>query len=343
MKNIAPKVIVIGIGGIGGITAANASRAGFDVEVVDNLPGLSEKIEKEGIMVSGTMTPFTEKIKAYNSISSVSSKKDIILLATKATSLSNIAEDIKSLMNDTTVVVSLQNGMCEEFLTKILGRNRILGCMVGWGATVHKPGNLEKTSEGNFIIGTLPGEHVQHLDAVVEILRTTAPVTVTQNISGCLYSKLIINSCITTLGAICGMTLGKMLAIKKLRNIFIEIICEAVQVSNRAGIRIEKYTGKLDFYTFIENSSLFSKFMKHVKIRIIGMKYRKLKSSSLQSLETGRKTEIDFLNGYIVDKGKEVHVNTPLNNLLVSLVKDIEDGRRAIGYDNFNLSAFSRF
>ena len=143
MKNIAPKVIVIGLGGIGGITAANASRAGFDVEVVDNLPGLSEKIEKEGIEVSGTMAPFTEKITAYNSISKVPGKKDIILLATKATALCDIAEEIKSLMNDTTVVVSLQNGMCEEFLMKILGRNRVLGCVVGWGATVHKPGKLE--------------------------------------------------------------------------------------------------------------------------------------------------------------------------------------------------------
>jgi 2-dehydropantoate 2-reductase len=297
MKNIAPKVIVIGLGGIGGITAANASRAGFDVEVVDNLPGLSEKIEKEGIEVSGTMAPFTEKITAYNSISKVPGKKDIILLATKATALCDIAEEIKSLMNDTTVVVSLQNGMCEEFLMKILGRNRVLGCVVGWGATVHKPGKLEKTSEGNFVIGTLPGEHV----------------------------------------------LGKMLAIKKIRNIFIEIICEAVLVGSKAGIRIEKYAGRLDFYTFAENGSVLAKFMKHLKIRIIGMKYSKLKSSSLQSLETGRKTEIDFLNGYIVDKGNEVHVSTPLNDLLVSLVKDIEEGRRTISYDNFKLSAFSRY
>lgn len=343
MKNNAPKVIVIGIGGIGGITAAHASRAGFNVEVVDNLPGLSEKIERDGIKVSGTKVPFTEKIKAYNSISKVPGKKDIILLATKATALSDITKEIKSLMNSSSVVVSLQNGICEEFLMKILGRNRILGCVVGWGATVHEPGKLEKTSAGNFVIGTLPGESVQHLDAVVEILQTTAPVTVTENITGWLFSKLIINSCITTLGAICGMTLGKMLAVSKIRNIFMEIINEAVHVGNKAGIRIEKYAGKLDFYTFRENGSMLAKFMKHLKIRIIGMKYSKLKSSSLQSLETGRKTEIDFLNGYIVDKGNEVHVSTPLNDLLVSLIKDIEDGRRAISFDNFELSDFSRY
>ena len=134
-----------------------------------------------------------------------------------------------------------------------------------------------------------------------------------------------------------------MLAIRKIRNIFIEIIREAVLVGKKAGVRIEKYAGKLDFYTFAEHGNIMAEFLKHMKIRVIGMKYRKLKSSSLQSLETGRKTEIDFLNGYIVKKGHEVMVSTPLNELLVGLVKDIENGTRTISLDNFGLSAFGRF
>lgn len=343
MKNNAYEVVFIGAGGIGGITAAHASKAGFDVEVVDNMPGLAEKIRTEGLEVSGTIAPFTQKMTAYKSIREVHGQKDILFLATKATALCEIAEDIKALMNDTTVVVCMQNGICEEYLSNILGKNRVLGCVVGWGATVDEPGKLQKTSKGDFIIGTLPGENVHHLDAVVEILQATAPVKFTENIVGWLYSKLIINSCITTLGALCGKTLGKMLAIRKIRKIFIEIIREAVFVGKKAGIRIEKYAGKLDFYDFAEKDSALSIFMKHLKIRIIGLKYRKLKSSSLQSLESGRKTEIDFLNGYIVKKGHEVQVKTPLNELLVGLVKDIENGNRTISYDNFELSGFSRF
>jgi len=69
---------------------------------------------------------------------------------------------------------------------------------------------------------------------------------------------------------------------------------------------------------------------------MVGLKYRKLKSSSLQSLQTGRATEIDFLNGYIVDKARENNVNTPVNNLLIRLVKEIEKGIRTISPDNFN-------
>ena len=100
---------------------------------------------------------------------------------------------------------------------------------------------------------------------------------------GHLYSKLIINSCISSLGAICGLYLGKMLGIRKIRNIFIEIIREAVEVSDRMGIRIEVFGGRLDFRKFISGNGFVANLKRHLMIRFIGFKYRRLKSSSLQS------------------------------------------------------------
>ncbi len=337
------KILVIGAGGIGGITAAHIKRAGYNVEVVDNLPGLSGKIQDEGIHVFGETKEFTEKMTAWSSIQEIPDKKDVILIATKANVLSQITEEIKSLLKDNSVVISLQNGICEEYLIKATGKDRVIGCIVGWGATVHEPGNLEKTSGGDFIVGTIDGQSVNHFDFVVEALTTTAPVVVSDNVFGWLYSKLIINSCITTLGAICGMTLGKMLSLKKIRNIFIQIIREAVMVGKAAKIKIEKYAGKLDFYSFAEKESWLANIKNHLMIRIIGFKYRRLKSSSLQSLETGRKTEIDYLNGYITTKANEVNIQTPLNNYLIQLVKEIENGERSISIQNFNLQFFNQY
>lgn len=337
------EILVIGAGGIGGITAAHMKGAGYNVEVVDNLPGLSGKIQDEGIHVFGETKEFTEKMTAWSNLQEVSGKKDVILIATKANVLCQITKEIKSLLKDNSAVISLQNGICEEYLIKAIGKDRVIGCVVGWGATVHEPGNLEKTSGGDFIIGTIDGQSVNHFDFVVEALRTTAPVVVSDNVFGWLYSKLIINSCITTLGAICGMTLGKMLAIKKIRNIFIQIIREAVMVGRAAGIKIEKYAGKLDFYNFAEKNSWLANIKKHIMIRIIGFKYKRLKSSSLQSLESGRKTEVEYLNGYITKKAKEFMISTPLNDLLVNLVREIEDGNRRITPENFELKLFSQF
>lgn len=70
------------------------------------------------------------------------------------------------------------------------------------------------------------------------------------------------------------------------------------------------------------------------EITIIGFKYRKIKSSSLQSIERGRRTEIDFLNGYICDRGRDFNVSTPLNDAVRAQVLEIEDGKRKFSLDN---------
>lgn len=337
------RILLIGAGGIGGITAARIARAGYNIEVVDNLPGLAGRINEKGIHVFGGGDDFYVKIRAYKDIKDVGKKKDVIMIATKANSLPVIIESIKPLMKEDSVIVSLQNGFCEEALSLAFGDQRVVGCVVGWGATVHEPGELEMTSGGDFRIGRLNGKAVNHFDAVKNILETTAPVACSDNIKGCLYSKLIINSCITTMGAVCGLTLGDMLIRRKLRNIFIGVIREAVSVGKAKGVDIEKYAEKLDFYDFADRNTRLVNFKKHLLILIIGMKYRKLRSSSLQSLQTGRKTEIDFLNGYIADNARKNGIDTPLNNYLVRLVKEIEDEKRSISLSNFNMDLFNQF
>ena len=68
---------------------------------------------------------------------------------------------------------------------------------------------------------------------------------------------------------------------------------------------------------------------------MIGIKYRRLKPSSLQSLERGRKTEVDNYNGYITRKGKELGVATAVNEQLTSMIEEIEQGKRPISSENF--------
>jgi 2-dehydropantoate 2-reductase len=68
---------------------------------------------------------------------------------------------------------------------------------------------------------------------------------------------------------------------------------------------------------------------------VVGLKFRKLKSSMLQSLERGRPAEIEFMNGYVVQKGEQTGVPTPINTALTSMVREIDSGQRQI--DPLNL------
>jgi len=343
MKKTDLKFLVVGAGAVGGITAALLRRNGFNVEIVCKYDDYATLLSDKGIEISGACGKFNIKIPAFASVSQVGEEKDIVLLATKATDMMEAVHSIDSILKKDGFLISMQNGICEDNLASVIGRNRIIGCVTGWGATMESAGKLVMTSTGDFIVGYLDRETDDFLSEIAEILSVVVPVKTTNNITGHKYSKLIINSCITSLGAICGLYLGRMLMIRKVRNIFIEIIREEVKLAEKMNIQIEVFGGKLDFKKFIEGGGLIQEMRRHIILIIIGYRYRKLKSSGLQSLERGKLTEVDFLNGYIVKNGELFGVPVPVNTIILNMLHQIEQKKRVIAADNFNDPFFDRF
>ena len=343
MKSKDLSILVAGAGAIGGITAAILRKNGFDVELICRNEKQASGISSEGLNVRGVCGTFSVRIPAYTSVTQVKGKKDLILHATKAPEMAESAKALLPVLKEGGYIVSMQNGICEDELASVAGAGKVIGCVTGWGATMLSALELEMTSGGDFILGYPGREPDEFLAAVAETLSGIVPAQTTGNIMGHLYSKLIINSCMSSLGAICGLYLGKMLGIRKIRNIFIEIIREAVEVSDRMGIRIEVFGGRLDFRKFISGNGFVANLKRHLMIRFIGFKYRRLKSSSLQSLERGRKTEVDYFNGYIVRNAQQYGVNVPVNARIVDIIHEIELKRRGISVDNFSDPVFSRF
>jgi 2-dehydropantoate 2-reductase len=206
------------------------------------------------------------------------------------------------------------------------------------------PADLEMTSDGEFVIGNIDGKPDPRLEPLRHMLSQIVPTRISLNIMGELYSKLVINSCINSLGAITGLELGRLLASQRIRNIFMELMREAMAVADALNIRVEPGGGgKLGLLPVPRRSSLMSSLKRHAMVRIIGFKYRRIKSSSLQSLERGRATEIDYLNGYISDHGKKHGVPTPVNDAVISMVKQIEAHTRSISAQNLDDPAFTSF
>lgn len=335
MKEVL-RICVIGPGAIGGAVAGILKREGYLVELVAKHPDLAEKVSSKGIEISGVCGDFTIQVPAVALSEELKGTFDYVLIATKADGLTESASSILPFLHADSRVVSMQNGICEEKLAEIVGEERTVGCVVGFGSTMHEPGKVEMTSSGEFIIGNWNREPDKRLEQLSEILGHVVQTRITGEIFLELYSKLIINACITTLGVICGQYLGEMLVKRKARNLFIKIIREAVEVAGAMGITVPPgASGKLDYYKFLSKGPL-SGFKRHLTIRVIGMKYRKLKSSSLQSLERGRKTEVNIYNGYIAAKGRELGVSTPINEQLTRMVLEIEDGKRKIDPANFD-------
>lgn len=338
------KIAVVGAGAIGGITAAFLAKAGWDVELVCKHADAARKAASEGLHIFGICPEERVRVNAVARTGDLSGPKDLVFIATKAYDCVPAAREALPFLKPESAVVSLQNGICEEALEEVVGPDRTFGCVVAWGATMGSPGEMEKTSDGEFVIGRIDSAPDPRLTLIQGALNDAAPTRISDNIMGELYSKLIINSCINTLGVVAGLPLGRLLAIKKVRNIFFGLMCEAMAVAQAMGIKVAAGGGgKLDYYDFLKGSGYLSRLRRHLIVRIVGFKYRRIRSSSLQSLERGRKTEIDYLNGYICQKGRQHGVPTGLHDALVTMVKEIESGQRPISADNLNHPAFDDF
>ncbi len=284
------------------------------------------------------------QLRAVLTVADLPEDLDIVFHATKANDCVAVARGLLPFLHSKSVVVSLQNGISEDALAEVLGRERVIGCVVGWGATHSGPGKIEVTSDGEFTLGHIDHRPDERLETIRPMLEVVQPTRISDNIMGELYSKLMINACINTLGAITGETLGKLLAARKIRSVFITLMQEALTVANAMGIRVEPATGgKLDYYDFLSGNGLLKQFKRHLVIRLIGFKYRRIRSSSLQSLERGRPTEIDYLNGYICDRAAEYAVPVPVNQAVVAMIKEIEAGKRSLSIANMDDPVFTVF
>ena len=333
---MSKKILIIGSGAIGGTIATILTHKGLNPHVIVKYPELKLKAKSEGFKLTGHHGNITLKLSAFLPSDLIREKYDIVMIATKANELSSVTRHILPHIKEDSMVVSLQNGICEDDLGEIVGRERTVGCVTGWGATLLEAGKFDMTSGGEFVIGNIEDNYTYKLEDLKQILDHIVPTRISNNIYGELYSKLIINSCITTLGGICGSLFGEMLANPVARNIFINVIKEAIDVSEAMKIKAEPYARKLDYYKFLNGEGLIARTRRQLLIRIIGSKYKRLKSSTLQSLERGKATEIDWFNGYIAKQARKYDIPVEVNVQLIKMIKEIEKGKRKISLDNFN-------
>jgi 2-dehydropantoate 2-reductase len=320
-------IAVIGAGAIGGITAAYLSQAGYDVELVCKHPEKARQAQSIGLHIAGVRDEHFIKVNAVAETAELSGKKDIVLIATKAYDMPDAAKAALPFLKDDSIAVSMQNGICVEALGAVVGEERAVGCVIDWGAAMLPDGTLNMKSEGFFVIGGLDPE--KDVSPVKEVLDSVMPVNVSDNIIADLYSKMVINSCITSTGVLSGLALGDILKKRAARDVFISIIREAIAVADAMKLTVKPYGGRIDYYSLIKGNGLFARLKRDIVVRIIGYKHRTFKSSSLQALRRGKPTEIDYFNGYIAKKGEEYGIPTPVNRRIVEMIKEIEAGKRS--------------
>jgi 2-dehydropantoate 2-reductase len=327
-------MLLMGCGSVGGVIAGGLLRTGHVLTIVTGNEKICRAVNAGGLHITTPEGHQTVPATACTHLNEIEGLFDVVLMAMKATEVEQAARDVADYLSPEGFVVTLQNGIVEDRVAAILGRERVVGGLVGWGATMQAPGAYEMTSRGEVIVGELDGRVTPRVQRLQAALNRAGPTAISSNIYGVLWSKLAINCVITTLGAVTGQLLGEMLQRAAVRRLALAIASEVIDVAQAHAIVLEQVGGTLDIHRLYlppqRRSDGFGLDLvpKHAIMLLVGLKFRRLRSSMLQSMERGRRPEIDFMNGYVVERGQEKDVPTPINTALTTMVGEIEAGTR---------------
>ncbi len=339
------RVLVVGCGGLGGVVAGtlleHASQgAPIDLVALTTNQEIADVVNARGFALRGADGLKTIPGRMTTQLSP-DEKFDWMILATQPPQIEEAAIRALPHLAEDGRMVCLQNGLCEERIAKFVGRDRVVGAVVAWGAAMPEPGAYDRTSSGGFSIGTLDGAEnsSEMLARLATLLEPVGPVTITKNLSGARWSKLAINCAISTLGTLGGSTLGTLMMHRFVRRLALELMTEVVHVSRAEKISLEKVSGTLDLdwiaLTDHERRAVGSPGLlaKHSMLLAVGARYRRMRSSMLAAIERGRPPAIDFLNGEVVARGKKRQIATPVNARATNMIWEIARGKRKPGLE----------
>lgn len=330
------KTLLVGAGAIGGTVAVLGKEAGYDISLLCHGEQTKKTIENEGFFLHGAKGEHKAFFECFASPEELGDEKfDIVIIATKFQTVPEIAEKLLKNLREDSLVVGMQNGILTDRLAQVVGKERAVGVMIGFGATKNAANDVTMTSLGEMYVGMTDGYHPGNLDYLKELFSVVLPTEISDNILRQQYSKLIINSCINATAAITGLTLGKMVDDRRARTLYLAIAREAMRVAKKMGLNVPKYGKMLNYkMLMLADNSVYNACCRYVVWLVSKLKYSSVKPSTLQSLEKGETTEIEIFNGYIAKLGNDFGIETPVNTKLTAMIHEIERGERKITPDN---------
>ena len=310
MKHRIESVAVVGAGAVGGFFGAMLARAGHSVVFIGRLPHV-RAIEQHGLRLD--MAGRIESIPAAASIDlSAVQGADLVLFSVKSTDTAQVAQAIGPHLKDDAIVLSLQNGVENAETIARHVRQTVVPAVVYVATATPEPGLVKHHGRGDLVIGPLDAAAAQDagvavsLDGIREAFAAAGvPVTISPNVGGELWSKLMVNCAYNAISGLAQAPYGELAALSSIRDLQHAVVAEVCAVASAVGVDLPLH----------ESLAAME--------RIAGAMPAQL-SSTAQDMARRKASEIDHLNGFVVRRGREVDVPTPANLALYALVKLVE-------------------
>jgi 2-dehydropantoate 2-reductase len=305
------------------------ARAGSDPVVIDANADHVRRLREPGLEIAGLDGGVRTKLAAYtpqDAAGELEREPHVVLLAVRSHATRDALTMLGPHLGPRTDIVSLQNGLNEDAIAEIVGAVRTIGCVVGFGATWIEPGRISLDANGDLTLGRLDSSVDARLEAVRELLQAAFKTTISDNIRGALWGKMLVNS-MTVLGALGGMLTGDVLVTPQRRRVVAEIVAEGVDVAFAEGVELPNVFGIVPARYIHMRGSDWLQTMDRVLIRV-GEAFGAIRSVTWRDIELGRPTEIDAVTGEIVRRGKSNGTPTPLSASVYAMLRELEAGAR---------------
>jgi 2-dehydropantoate 2-reductase len=302
-----PLVAVVGAGAVGCYFGAMLARSGVRVRLIGRAPHV-EAISRDGLLIDGVRVHERIPVAATTNIAEGLRDAGVIIICVKTVSTESAAREIQPFLAPNTTILSFQNGVDNPDRIHSAIQAHAVPTAVYVAAEMTAPGCVTHTGRGDLVIGHRAGwprqADLASLAAMFE--RAEVPCRISDDIAKELWTKMVLNCAYNALSALTRAQYGRLVRSDPVRDLGMRAIAETVALARAEGVLLpEQATAEAAM--------------------LLAEKMTGATSSMAQDIARGRPTEIDSLNGYVVRRGIELGVATPVNVILTAMVKLLEE------------------
>jgi 2-dehydropantoate 2-reductase len=330
------RIAVVGAGAIGSSVAADLTAAGYDLTVIDQWPAQVEAMKHEGLRIVMPDMEVRTPMRALHlcELAEHDPAFDIVLMAVKSYDTRWLAELMRRFLQADGWFVGVQNSMNDDTIASIVGRERVVGCSLELSAEIFTPGIVQRNTSRTstwFGLGELDGKLTKRVYELEEIFRNIGKVTVTSNIYGTKWTKLIANTMTMGPFGLLGLKNWEAAELPGMFEISVRLGRESVAVGQALGYRMEPVFGLLaDEFAGATDEVLITAMK-----TLLGHVGRNSRTAVVHDNLKGRRTELEFISGLVAAKGKELGIPTPCNTAVAEIDREIHQGKRRMEAANF--------
>jgi 2-dehydropantoate 2-reductase len=336
---------IIGVGAIGGSLSGFMALHGEDVTFIDPWRENVEAMRQSGLLLDGSVEGRVTDMAVHHTDElgelPEDTRFDVLIVAVKSYDTRWATTTMLPFITDETWIVSPQNGINELQIAPIVGAERTVGCVTTISAGMMEPAHITRTDSMAqalqteplcFSVGELDGRVTDRVERLAELFAPAGRTVVTEDLWGERWTKLSTNCMANPISAMTGLPSYDMRANDEARVTMFRLAAEAVRVGRAMGYHVKAPIGgftleDLERAAVNGHPALEEKFVGKPQ-KIVG------RPSMAQDVIKGRPTEIDYLNGFVVEQGLRIGVPTPYNSAATALVKGIEAGEFDVGLEN---------